>query len=116
MLAGTGAAAWLHSAVWWKALLALAVSISLIVGVNYANDYSDGIRGTDDDRAGPLRLVGSAGGVPRAVLYGGRNEPGPGCGRRGDPGTVERSVADRRRGLISRRLALHRGLPAVRLP
>lgn len=68
VLAGTGAAAWLHSAVWWKALLALAVSISLIVGVNYANDYSDGIRGTDDDRAGPLRLVGSRLAVPRAVL------------------------------------------------
>lgn len=68
MLAGTGAAAWLHSAVWWKALLALAVSISLIVGVNYANDYSDGIRGTDDDRAGPLRLVGSRLAAPRAVL------------------------------------------------
>ena len=68
VLAGTGAAAWLHSAVWWKALLALAVSISLIVGVNYANDYSDGIRGTDDDRAGPLRLVGSRLAAPRAVL------------------------------------------------
>ena len=59
VIAGTGAAAWLHGAVWWKAVLALAVSICLIVGVNYANDYSDGIRGTDDERAGPLRLVGS---------------------------------------------------------
>ena len=68
MIAGTGAAAWLHSAVWWKALLALAVSVSLIVGVNYANDYSDGIRGTDDERAGPLRLVGSKVASPRAVL------------------------------------------------
>ena len=68
VIAGTGAAAWLHSAVWWKALLALAVSVSLIVGVNYANDYSDGIRGTDDERAGPLRLVGSKVATPRAVL------------------------------------------------
>lgn len=67
VVAGTGAAAWLHSAVWWKALLALAVSLSLIVGVNYANDYSDGIRGTDDERAGPLRLVGSQLAAPRAV-------------------------------------------------
>jgi 1,4-dihydroxy-2-naphthoate octaprenyltransferase len=68
VIAGTGAAAWLHSAVWWKALLALGVSMALIIGVNYANDYSDGIRGTDDDRAGPLRLVGSKLAAPRAVL------------------------------------------------
>lgn len=68
VIAGTGAAAWLHGAVWWKALLALAVSLALIVGVNYANDYSDGIRGTDDERAGPLRLVGSKLAAPRAVL------------------------------------------------
>ena len=68
VIAGTGAAAWLGSAVWWKALLALTVSLALIVGVNYANDYSDGIRGTDDERAGPLRLVGSKLAAPRAVL------------------------------------------------
>src|ERR1700740_2942498 len=59
VVAGTGAAAWLHSALWWKALLARAVAVALIIGVNYANDYSDGIRGTDDERVGPLRLVGS---------------------------------------------------------
>ncbi|CDO28464.1 1,4-dihydroxy-2-naphthoate octaprenyltransferase [Mycolicibacterium vulneris] len=68
VLAGTGAAAWAGSAVWWKALLALAVSLALIIGVNYANDYSDGIRGTDDVRSGPLRLVGSKLASPRAVL------------------------------------------------
>jgi 1,4-dihydroxy-2-naphthoate polyprenyltransferase len=68
VIAGTGAAAWLGSAVWWKALLALVVSVALIVGVNFANDYSDGIRGTDDVRAGPLRLVGSRLAAPRAVL------------------------------------------------
>ncbi|MCV7365573.1 1,4-dihydroxy-2-naphthoate polyprenyltransferase [Mycolicibacterium neworleansense] len=68
VLAGTGAAAWVGSAVWWKALLALAVSLALIIGVNYANDYSDGIRGTDDVRSGPLRLVGSKLASPRAVL------------------------------------------------
>ena len=67
VIAGTGAAAWLGDAVWWKALLALVVSLALIVGVNYANDYSDGIRGTDDVRAGPLRLVGSRLASPRAV-------------------------------------------------
>jgi 1,4-dihydroxy-2-naphthoate polyprenyltransferase len=68
VIAGTGAAAWLHAAVWWKALLALAVAVALIIGVNFANDYSDGIRGTDDDRAGPVRLVGSRLATPRSVL------------------------------------------------
>ena len=68
VIAGTGAAAWLHSANWWKALLALAVAGALIIGVNFANDYSDGIRGTDDVRAGPLRLVGSRLATPRSVL------------------------------------------------
>lgn len=68
VIAGTGAAAWVDGAVWWKALLALVVSLALIIGVNYANDYSDGIRGTDDVRAGPLRLVGSRVASPRAVL------------------------------------------------
>jgi 1,4-dihydroxy-2-naphthoate octaprenyltransferase len=68
VIAGTGAAAWLDAAVWWKAVLALVVSLALIVGVNFANDYSDGIRGTDDVRSGPLRLVGSKLASPRAVL------------------------------------------------
>ncbi|RMI30890.1 1,4-dihydroxy-2-naphthoate polyprenyltransferase [Nocardia stercoris] len=67
VLVGTGAAASLDAAVWWKALLSLLVSLALIVGVNYANDYSDGIRGTDDDRVGPLRLVGSGLASPAAV-------------------------------------------------
>lgn len=68
VIAGTGAAAWLDAACWWKALLALVVAVAMIIGVNYANDYSDGIRGTDDVRAGPLRLVGSRLATPRAVL------------------------------------------------
>ncbi|MBO0880754.1 MAG: 1,4-dihydroxy-2-naphthoate polyprenyltransferase [Mycobacterium sp.] len=68
VIAGTGAAAWLHAAVWWKALLALAVAVALVIGVNFANDYSDGIRGTDDDRTGPLRLVGSRLATSRSVL------------------------------------------------
>jgi 1,4-dihydroxy-2-naphthoate polyprenyltransferase len=68
VIAGTGAAAWLDAAVWWKALLALLVAVAMIVGVNYANDYSDGVRGTDDVRAGPLRLVGSRLATPRSVL------------------------------------------------
>jgi 1,4-dihydroxy-2-naphthoate octaprenyltransferase len=67
VLAGTGVAAYSDQAVWWKALLALVVSLALQVAVNYANDYSDGIRGTDDDRVGPMRLVGSGAASPRAV-------------------------------------------------
>ncbi|MFI2232148.1 1,4-dihydroxy-2-naphthoate polyprenyltransferase [Nocardia testacea] len=67
VVAGTGAAAAIDGAVWWKALLALGVSLALIIGVNFANDYSDGIRGTDDERVGPLRLVGSGLASPAAV-------------------------------------------------
>ena len=67
VLAGTGVAAYVGDALWWKALLALVVSLALQVGVNYANDYSDGIRGTDDDRVGPMRLVGSGAAPPSAV-------------------------------------------------
>ncbi|TSD95125.1 1,4-dihydroxy-2-naphthoate polyprenyltransferase [Skermania sp. ID1734] len=67
VIAGTGAAAGLSGAVWWKALLALVVSLALIIGVNYANDYSDGIRGTDDVRVGPVRLVGARLASPTAV-------------------------------------------------
>ena len=50
-----------------RALLALVVSLALQVGVNFANDYSDGVRGTDDARVGPLRLVGSGLKSPQAV-------------------------------------------------
>jgi len=67
VLAGTGAAAAVGSAVWSRALLALAVALALQVGVNYANDYSDGVRGTDEARVGPVRLVGSALAAPERV-------------------------------------------------
>jgi 1,4-dihydroxy-2-naphthoate polyprenyltransferase len=67
VLVGSGAAGFADGFVWWKALLALLVSLALQVGVNYANDYSDGVRGTDADRVGPLRLVGSGVASPRAV-------------------------------------------------
>lgn len=67
VLAGTGVASYVDGAVWWKAALALVVSLALQVGVNYANDYSDGIRGTDADRVGPMRLVGSGRATPAAV-------------------------------------------------
>jgi 1,4-dihydroxy-2-naphthoate octaprenyltransferase len=67
VLVGTGAAAYLNGFVWWKALLALGVALALQIGVNYANDYSDGIRGTDEKRVGPLRLVGSKVATPGQV-------------------------------------------------
>ncbi|MFB8146899.1 1,4-dihydroxy-2-naphthoate polyprenyltransferase [Microbacterium sp. NPDC056003] len=53
---------------WVIALFCLIVSVSLQIGVNYANDYSDGIRGTDDHRVGPARLTASRKAKPRAVL------------------------------------------------
>lgn len=52
---------------WGRAVLAALVSLLLQIGVNYANDYSDGIRGTDDVRVGPLRLTGSGAARPGAV-------------------------------------------------
>jgi 1,4-dihydroxy-2-naphthoate polyprenyltransferase len=67
VLAGTGAAIGAGVVAPGRALLALIVSVALVVGVNFANDYSDGIRGTDDERVGPLRLVGSKAAEPAAV-------------------------------------------------
>jgi 1,4-dihydroxy-2-naphthoate octaprenyltransferase len=67
VLVGTGAAALADAVVFWKALLALVVALALQVGVNYANDYSDGVRGTDAERVGPMRLVGSGLARPEAV-------------------------------------------------
>lgn len=68
VIVGTGAAAAVGSAIMSRALLALVVALALQIGVNYANDYSDGVRGTDDARIGPLRLVGSGIVGPRSVL------------------------------------------------
>lgn len=67
VLVGTGAAAYADGVVWWKAALALLVALALQIGVNYANDYSDGVRGTDADRVGPLRLTGAGLAPPHAV-------------------------------------------------
>ena len=67
VLAASGLAAFDGTFALVPALLALVVSLALQVGVNYANDYSDGIRGTDRERVGPLRLVGSGLAEPRVV-------------------------------------------------
>ena len=67
VLVGSGAAAHLDAFDLGRAALALGVALALQVGVNYANDYSDGIRGTDVDRVGPLRLTASGTASPRSV-------------------------------------------------
>ena len=67
VVAGTGVAAYEGGADVLLAVLALVVALALQVGVNFANDYSDGIRGTDADRVGPLRLVGSGLARPTSV-------------------------------------------------
>lgn len=69
VLIGTGAAILVADLFHWViALCCLVVSASLQIGVNYANDYSDGIRGTDDHRVGPARLTAGRKAKPRAVL------------------------------------------------
>jgi 1,4-dihydroxy-2-naphthoate octaprenyltransferase len=67
ILVGTGAAYQTGHVVWAYAVLALVVALALQVGVNFANDYSDGIRGTDEVRVGPVRLVGQRLAEPRSV-------------------------------------------------
>ncbi|GAA1343974.1 1,4-dihydroxy-2-naphthoate polyprenyltransferase [Arthrobacter roseus] len=52
-----------------NAVLAAMVAVLLQIGVNYANDYSDGVRGTDENRVGPLRLTGSGAAQARSVKY-----------------------------------------------
>lgn len=68
VIVGTAAAE--SELTYWRALVALVVSLSLQIGVNLANDYSDGIRGTDKDRVGPIRLVASGLASPRSVMLG----------------------------------------------
>ena len=66
--AGAGIAHMVHGFSWPLTLLALAVAVFLQIGVNYANDYSDGVRGTDEFRVGPARLTGSGLVNPKHVL------------------------------------------------
>ena len=69
VLVGTGAAAAVGASDSADALLALCVALALQVGVNYANDYSDGVRGTDAARVGPVRLVGQGLSAPSSVKF-----------------------------------------------
>ena len=71
VIIGTGAAKLIDGPGIWhpvRALLCLIVAVCLQIGVNYANDYSDGVRGTDKFRVGPSRLTGSGKAAPRRVL------------------------------------------------
>jgi 1,4-dihydroxy-2-naphthoate polyprenyltransferase len=68
VVVGTGVAIGYHRFWAWRAVLALVVALALQIGVNYANDYSDGIRGTDEVRVGPVRLVAGRLAKPRHVL------------------------------------------------
>lgn len=67
VIVGTGAAAFEFWCSIPLAVLALIVAMGMIIGVNYANDYSDGIRGTDDERTGPTRLTASGLARPEQV-------------------------------------------------
>jgi 1,4-dihydroxy-2-naphthoate octaprenyltransferase len=67
VLVGTGLAAGDHRFVAWRAACALIVALALQVGTNYANDYSDGVRGADDVRVGPVRLVAAGLAAPTSV-------------------------------------------------
>lgn len=67
VLVGTAVAAAQGHVVWWRSVAALVVSLALQVGVNYANDFSDGVRGTDAVRVGPVRLVAGGLATPASV-------------------------------------------------
>jgi 1,4-dihydroxy-2-naphthoate octaprenyltransferase len=67
VLVGTGAGSLDGGIVWTRAVAAAVVALALQVGVNYANDYSDGVRGTDAERRGPLRLTATGLATPTAV-------------------------------------------------
>ncbi len=67
VVVGTSVAGAEGQAIWWRAVTALVVAVAIQVGTNYANDYSDGVRGTDNARVGPVRLVASGLASPGAV-------------------------------------------------
>ncbi len=71
VIAGSAVALFNGSLHLGKALLCALIALALQVGVNFANDYSDGVRGTDDHRVGPQRLVGSGAARPETVRLAG---------------------------------------------
>jgi 1,4-dihydroxy-2-naphthoate octaprenyltransferase len=67
VLVGTAVASRYGDVVWWRAGFCLLLAVALQVGVNYANDYSDGVRGVDTQRRGPVRLVAGGLAAPKTV-------------------------------------------------
>ena len=67
VVVGTAVAAADGSVIWWRSLYALIVALGIQIGTNYANDYADGVRGTDAERVGPVRLVAAGIAVPWVV-------------------------------------------------
>jgi 1,4-dihydroxy-2-naphthoate octaprenyltransferase len=67
VVVGTAVASADGSVIWWRSLYALIVALAIQIGTNYANDYSDGVRGTDAERVGPVRLVAGGLAQPREV-------------------------------------------------
>ncbi|MEA2704852.1 MAG: 1,4-dihydroxy-2-naphthoate polyprenyltransferase [Actinomycetota bacterium] len=67
VLVGTAVGVHYGELIWWRALLCLVLAAALQIGVNYANDYSDGVRGVDRERKGPLRLTASGLVAPASV-------------------------------------------------
>ena len=67
VLVGTAVGVHYGELIWWRAVLCLVLAAALQIGVNYANDYSDGVRGVDRDRKGPLRLTASGLVAPASV-------------------------------------------------
>lgn len=67
VVVGTAVASTAGPITWWRAAAALLVAVALQIGVNFANDYSDGVRGTDAERRGPLRLTASGLATPEQV-------------------------------------------------
>jgi len=68
VLVGAGVAVGDGRATWWRIGVALVVALAIQIGTNYANDHSDGVRGTDAARVGPVRLVAAGLAAPAAVL------------------------------------------------
>src|SRR3954470_13628071 len=67
VVVGTAVASAEGDVIWWRAAAAMVVALAVQGGTNYGNDYHDGIRGTDDVRVGPVRLVGSGLAAPASV-------------------------------------------------
>ena len=67
VMVGTAVVSRYGDVIWWRALFCLLLAVALQVGVNYANDYSDGVRGVDTQRRGPVRLVAGGLAAPAAV-------------------------------------------------